>query len=44
MQKRISPQIAGVYLYILPAVKTAFDTETSKLAVLSFTFEIEAYI
>lgn len=43
MQKRISPQIASLQLYILPAIKTAFDKETCKLGTL-FTFEIEAYI
>lgn len=34
MQKRISPQNASLYLYILPAIKHAFDKGTFKLTIL----------
>lgn len=41
MQKRISPQIASLYLYILPAVKTAFDKENLKLAIFSLPLKLK---
>lgn len=41
MQKRISPQIASQYLYILPAIKTAFDKEALKLAIFSLPLKLK---
>lgn len=41
MQKRISPQIASLYLYLLPAIKTAFDKETFKLVIFSLPLKLK---
>lgn len=41
MQKRTSPQIASLYLYILPAIKTAFTKENLKLAIFSFPLKLK---
>lgn len=41
MQKRISSKIASLCLYILPAIKTAFDKETFKLAILSLLLKLK---
>lgn len=34
MQKKISPQNASLYLYILPAIKHPFDKGTFALTIL----------